>query len=55
MSQFYKKLKNDIKDDLYKEDRPRNLAEYIQYIIKIDDRNYIRYIEKHSQRPLTLK
>ena len=55
MIQFYEDLKDDIKDNLYKEDILDTLIEYIQYIIKIDDRLYIYYIEKRSQGLLTLR
>jgi len=48
MSRFYERLKNDVKDDLYKEDRPDNLVEYMQRAIRIDDRNYICYIQKRG-------
>ena len=48
MSRFYEGLKDDVKDDLYKEDRPDNLVEYIQCVIKIDDRNYIHRMEKRG-------
>ena len=48
MSQFYKRLKDDIKHNLYKEDRPNNFIKYIQRVIKIDDCNYIYYIEKYN-------
>ncbi len=46
MTCFYKGLKDDVKDDLYREDIPDTLIKYIQYAIKIDDRLYIRRIEK---------
>ncbi len=48
MIRFYKSLKNGIKDDFYKKDIPDILIEYIQYIVKIDDRLYIRYIKRYS-------
>jgi len=55
MSRFYEGLKDDVKDDLYKKDKPNNLVEYMQRIIKIDDRNYIHCIKKHGQRLPVLK
>ncbi len=55
MSRFYKRLKDNIKDNLYKEDKLGNLTEYIQRTIRIDDRNYVRYIKKRDQRLPTLK
>ena len=48
MFRFYKGLKDDVKDDLYKGDRPGNFAEYMQRAIKIDDCNYIYRIKKRS-------
>ncbi len=48
MFRFYERLKDDVKDDLYKEDKLDNFVEYIQRAIRIDDYNYIYYIEKRS-------
>lgn len=39
---FYNGLKEDVKDELYKEDRPKTLDEYIAKVVKIDDRLYAR-------------
>jgi len=55
MTWFYKGLKNDVKDNLYKKDILDILIEYIQYTVKIDDYLYIHRIKKYSQRPSTLK
>ncbi len=55
MTRFYESLKDDIKDDLYREDIPDIFIEYIQYTIRIDDHLYIHRIEKHSQGSSTLK
>ena len=48
MIQFYKRLKDNIKNDLYQKDIPDILIKYIQYTIKIDDRLYIHRIEKRG-------
>ncbi len=48
MMRFYEGLKDDIKDNLYKEDILDIFIEYIQYTVKIDDRLYICYIEKYG-------
>ncbi len=48
MIRFYKDLKDDIKDNLYKKDIPGTLIKYIQYIIKINDYLYIYYIKKRG-------
>ena len=55
MTRFYESLKDDIKDDLYREDIPDIFIEYIQYTIRIDDRLYIYYIERHGQGLLALR
>ncbi|KAG7293497.1 hypothetical protein NEMBOFW57_003549 [Staphylotrichum longicolle] len=38
---FYKGLKDEVKDELYKIDRPDTLNEYIAIAIRIDDRQYL--------------
>ena len=43
---FYEDLKEYIKDEIAKEDRPKELTKYIEYIIRIDDRLYKRQWEK---------
>ena len=48
MIQFYKNLKDDIKNDLYKEDIPDIFMKYIKRTIKIDDCLYIHRIEKRN-------
>ncbi len=48
MIRFYKRLKDDIKDDLYKEDILDIFIEYMQRTIRIDDRLYICRLEKRS-------
>src|SRR6266699_704374 len=55
MIYFYESLKDNIKDNLYREDIPDILIEYIQCVMRIDDRLYTRCIEKRSQRLLALK
>ena len=45
---FYKDLKNDVKDDLYREDMPDILIKYIQRTVRINNRLYIHRIEKHG-------
>ncbi|PNH26214.1 hypothetical protein BJF96_g7149 [Verticillium dahliae] len=46
MARFYEGLKDAVKDDLIREDRPETLTEYIAMAVKIDDRQYERRIEK---------
>ena len=55
MTRFYEGLKDDVKDDLYKENIPDTLVEYMQYIIKIDNRLYTRRLERKGQGTSTLR
>jgi len=55
MLRFYEGLKDEVKDDLYREDIPDTLIEYMQCTVKIDDRLYIQRMEKRSQGLLTLR
>ena len=48
MVAFYQGLKDEVKDELIKEDRPNTLAEYIATAVKIDDRLYERRQEKRK-------
>jgi len=49
MQLFYDGLKDDVKDELYKEDRPATLDEYIAKAIRIDDRQYARKQQRKGQ------
>ena len=55
MIRFYEGLKDDIKNDLYIKDILDTFIKYIQCAMRINDRLYIRYIKKRSQRLPTLK
>jgi hypothetical protein len=55
MTRFYEGLKDDVKDDLYKENMPDTLAKYIQHAIRIDDRLYTRRLEKKGKGMPTLR
>jgi hypothetical protein len=46
MTYYYNGLKEDVKDELYKIDRPDHFDEYAEEAIKIDNRNYQRRQEK---------
>ncbi|CAG1990140.1 unnamed protein product [Fusarium graminearum] len=46
MEIYYRSLKEEVKDELHKADRPNNLTEYITIAIKIDERQYERRREK---------
>ena len=48
MIRFYKGLKDNVKDDFYKEDIQDIFMEYIRRIVRIDDRLYIYRMEKRS-------
>ncbi|KAM4063982.1 reverse transcriptase (RNA-dependent DNA polymerase) [Hirsutella rhossiliensis] len=50
MSRFYDGLKEEVKDELYKENRPDNLSDYIAMAVRIDDRQYARRQEKKQGR-----
>ena len=42
MVRFYDGLKDLVKDDLYKANRSKRLNEYVEIIVKIDERLYER-------------
>jgi Retrotransposon gag protein/Zinc knuckle/WCCH motif len=50
MAQFYEGLKDEVKDELVKEDRPAELSEYIAMAVRIDNRLYERRMEKQGRR-----
>lgn len=50
MGAFYDGLKEHVKDDLYKEDKPNTLNEYIEMAVKIDNRIYQRSLQKRGQK-----
>ena len=54
MQLFYDGLKEDVKDELYKEDRPGTLDEYIAKAIRIDDRLYARKQQRKGQGKLVV-
>ena len=47
--QFYQGLKDSVKDELSKEERPEHLNEYIDAAIKIDNRIYERQLERKGK------
>ncbi|KAM4065852.1 retrotransposon gag protein [Hirsutella rhossiliensis] len=49
MSRFYDGLKEEVKDELYKENRPDNLSDYIAMAVRIDDRQYARRQERNKE------
>lgn len=52
MQLFYDGLKEDVKDEIYKDDRPATLDEYIAKAVRIDDRLYARKQQKKGQQKL---
>ncbi len=48
MIRFYKGLKDKVKNDFYRKDIPDTLVEYIQCMVKIDNRLYIHYIKRYD-------
>ncbi len=51
MTKFYKDLKECIKDKIIKKDRSEELAKYIEYTIRIDNRLYKKQQEKRGVTP----
>jgi hypothetical protein len=49
MSIFYNGLKEEVKDELYKEDTPDSLSDYIAMAVRIDTRQYERRKEKQGK------
>lgn len=49
MARFYHGLKDEVKDDLAKEDRPKNLSKYVEMAVRIDNRLYERRMEKSNR------
>jgi hypothetical protein len=49
MQLFYDGLKEEVKDELYKVDRPDNLDGYIAMAIRIDDRQYARKQQRQGK------
>jgi hypothetical protein len=50
MPLFYRGLKDGVKDELCMKDRPEELDEYIALAVAIDNRQYIRRLEKRLAR-----
>jgi Retrotransposon gag protein/Zinc knuckle len=53
MAQFYRGLKDPVKDDLAREQRPTTLEGLIQKAVQIDNRNYERAMEKRGYYDLS--
>jgi hypothetical protein len=49
MARFYEGLKDSVKDDLIREERPDRLVDYVALAVKIDDRQYERRAEKGNR------
>ncbi|KAH8203667.1 hypothetical protein TruAng_002197 [Truncatella angustata] len=45
---FYAGLREDIKDKVAKEDRPEEFDDYVERIVKIDNRLYKKRLEKRG-------
>jgi hypothetical protein len=52
MQLFYDGLKEEVKDELYKVDRPESLDDYIAMAIRIDDRQYARKQQRRGGQHL---
>ncbi|KAG6158705.1 hypothetical protein E4U37_005250 [Claviceps purpurea] len=46
MELFYDGLREDVKDEIAKEDRPDTFDEFVSKVIKIDNRLYARRLER---------
>lgn len=55
MEYFYDGLKEDVKDDLSKLDKPERFDEYVEMAIKIDNRNYQRRLERGNKGGRNIK
>ena len=55
IAQFYRGLKDDVKDELVKAEWPDILAEFTEGAIKIDSRNHIRRLEKVQKGKAPIK
>jgi hypothetical protein len=53
MARFYEGLKDSIKDELFKLDRPGALTEYIEMAVRIDERLYERRMERGGRKTIT--
>ena len=49
---FYEGLKEEVKDELYKVNRPNTLDDYIAIAIRIDDRHYTRKQQRKGKSGL---
>jgi hypothetical protein len=49
MAKYYKGLKDSVKDDLAKVDKPDDLADLIEQAVQIDNRLYERALERKGQ------
>ena len=47
-SKFYEKLKNKVKDAMVAMDKPKSLENMINIAVKIDDRQYNRFVNKKT-------
>lgn len=52
MTFFYRGLKDNVKDEIVKEDRLKDFAEYTKRAVKIDNRLYNRHLEKRGKAGL---
>ncbi|KAI1873671.1 uncharacterized protein JN550_002940 [Neoarthrinium moseri] len=50
MTLFYAGLREDVKDEVSKEDRPDEFDSYVERIVKIDNRLYERRLEKRGSK-----
>ena len=51
MATFYQGLKDDVKDELIKQNRPKDFADYVAMAVRIDNRLFERRMEKRNPIP----
>jgi len=54
MTAFYKGLKEEVKDELFKEDMLETLSEYVAMAVRIDNRQYQQCMQKKGRDNWTL-
>jgi hypothetical protein len=51
IAQYYQGLKESLKDELARQERPSKLAEFIELAVRLDNRLYERKLERSGQKP----
>ena len=51
IAQYYQGLKESLKDELARQERPSKLAEFVELAVRLDNRLYERKLERSGQKP----